>query len=92
MKILKISALFHDMGYIDAYDDHEIDSAARAREFLVAREVDEKYIKQVEAAILSTKMPQSPQDKIDNILCDADLMNLTFDDYFVQIDLMRMEW
>jgi predicted metal-dependent HD superfamily phosphohydrolase len=49
-------------------------------------------IAQVEVAILSTKTPQNPTDKISRILCDADLMNLTFDDYFEQIDLMRREW
>ena len=43
-------------------------------------------------AILSTKTPQNPKDQISRILCDADLMNMTFDDYFEQIDLMRKEW
>ena len=92
INLLRISALFHDVGYVDAYDDHEIDSAVRATNFLKSKNVDEESIKQVEAAILSTKMPQSPKDEISRILCDADLMNLTFDDYFEQIDLMRMEW
>jgi len=54
--------------------------------------VDEKIIDQIERAILSTKTPQNPEDRISKILCDADLMNLTFDDYFEQVDLMRMEW
>ncbi len=92
MNVLRVSALFHDVGYVDIYDDHEIISAARATAFLRNRNVDEGSIKQVEAAILSTKMPQSPKDKISEILCDSDLMYLTFDDYFDQIDLMRIEW
>jgi len=92
LNILRICALFHDVGYVDAYDDHEIFSSERAKKYLQDRNVDPEIIKQVEVAILSTKTPQNPQDKISKILCDADLMNLTFDDYFEQIDLMRKEW
>lgn len=92
LNILRISALFHDVGYVDAYDDHEIFSAKRAVEYLADKKVDVHTIAQIERAILSTKTPQNPQDKISRILCDADLMNLTFDDYFEQVDLMREEW
>ena len=92
MNILKVSALFHDVGYIDAYDDHELYSAERAMNFLASKDIDMDVINQVREAILSTKTPQSPKDTISCILCDADLMNLTFDDYFEQIDLMRHEW
>jgi len=92
LNILRMCALFHDIGYVDAYDDHEIYSAERAVNYLRSKNVGEETIKQVERAILSTKTPQTPLDKISKILCDADLMNLTFDDYFEQVDLMRMEW
>lgn len=92
LNILRMCALFHDVGYVDAYDDHEIYSAKRARAYLKSKQIDPEVIAQIEAAILSTKTPQTPKDKISKILCDADLMNLTFDDYFEQIDLMRKEW
>jgi predicted metal-dependent HD superfamily phosphohydrolase len=92
MNILRMSAFFHDVGYVDAYDDHEIYSAHRAMIYLQSREIDPEIIDQVRAAILSTKTPQNPRDNISKILCDADLMNLTFDDYFEQIDLIRKEW
>ena len=92
LQILRISALFHDVGYVDAYDDHEVHSARRARTFLESEKVDEDSIQQVEAAILATRMPQNPKDPISEMMCDADLMNLTVDDYFEQVDLMRREW
>lgn len=92
LNLLRLAALFHDVGYVDSYDDHESYSAKRAREYLEIRMDDKQAISQIERAILSTKVPQSPEDKISKMLCDADLMNLTFDDYFEQIDLMRMEW
>lgn len=92
LHVLRMCALFHDAGYVDAYDDHERYSATRARTYLLLKKIDPDIIDQVEAAILSTKTPQDPRDKISKILCDADLMNLTFDDYFEHIDLMRKEW
>jgi predicted metal-dependent HD superfamily phosphohydrolase len=92
LNVLRMCALFHDVGYVDAYDNHEQYSADRAIEYLQSKNIDPEIIDQVEAAILSTKTPQTPKDKISKILCDADLMNLTFDDYFEQIDLMRKEW
>ena len=92
LNVLRICALFHDVGYVDAYDDHELFSAERARTYLYSKKIDPEIIDQVEKAILSTKTPQNPKDQISRILCDADLMNLTFDDYFEQLDLMRKEW
>jgi len=92
LNVLRICALFHDVGYVDAYDDHELFSAERARTYLRSKDIDPEIIDQVEKAILSTKTPQNPKDQISRILCDADLMNLTFDDYFEQLDLMRKEW
>ena len=90
--VLRISALFHDVGYISSYENHEKESAAYATEFLRSKNIDETVIESVVKCILATRMPQQPKDEISRILCDADLMNLTFDDYFEQIDLMRQEW
>jgi predicted metal-dependent HD superfamily phosphohydrolase len=90
--VLRIAALFHDVGYIDSYEDHEVESAAYASRFLKSKNIEESIIEQVVESILATKMPQKPKDDISKVLCDADLMNMTFDDYFEQIDLMRQEW
>lgn len=92
LQILRMSALFHDVGYVDSYDEHEMFSARRARTYLESKDVGEHSIQKVESAILSTRMPQNPKDKISEMLCDADLMNLTVDDYFEQVDLIRREW
>ena len=61
-------------------------------QFLKSKNIHESIIKQVVDSILATKMPQQPKDDISKILCDADLRNMTFDDYFEHIDLMRQEW
>ena len=92
MKILLISALFHDAGYTKTYKEHERESALIARGFLTNEHIDESVIQQITAAILATKVPQNPKDKLSGMLCDADLMHLTYDNYFDHIDLLRIEW
>lgn len=89
---LKMSALFHDVGYIDSMDEHELFSAFRAAKFLCENNVDELIIRQVFNAILATKIPQQPKDLIAKILCDADLMYLSMQtDYFYNAELLRQE-
>lgn len=93
MNLLKISALFHDVGYIDVYEGHEEKSAMYATEFLRSRHVDDSSVKQVVDAILSTHYPQKPKDRISEILCDADLMYLADQSkYFEEAELLRQEW
>jgi len=92
INILRVAALFHDVGYINTYENHEDESAVYAAEFLDSKNVESSVIKQVTDSIMATKMPQNPRNELSRILCDADLMNMTFDDYMEQIDLMRQEW
>jgi uncharacterized protein len=92
MNILIVSALFHDLGYIRTYDNHEAASSAFAGEFLRLNRVGEPVIETVGNAILATKVPQYPKDRISEVLCDADLMHLTSEDYFEQMELLRLEW
>lgn len=93
LNIVKLSAIFHDVGYIDVYTGHEEASAKYARDFLSEKHVAPLVIKQVENAIRSTKVPQLPKDRISEILCDADLMYLANKDtYFTEAELLRQEW
>jgi uncharacterized protein len=92
LNILRVSALFHDIGYVKTYDGHERVSAAMARQFLENEEIEPAQISKVVDAILSTKVPQQPKDLISKILCDADLMNLTYDNYFESAANLWLEW
>lgn len=92
-KILRFSALFHDVGFIEIYKGHEAISARFANKFLTDNQVDENNIKKVTAAILATKVPQNPHDLVSRVLCDADLMYLSDKDIFLKdIELLRQEW
>ncbi len=92
MDLVTISALFHDTGYIESNEFHENESSLIALDFLSARQVVARDRKQVLHAIMATKVPQMPVDLVSEVLCDADLMHLTSDDYFEQMELLRLEW
>lgn len=92
INILKISAIFHDVGYAKIYNGHEKQSSIIATEFLKSSNIDESEIERVVTAILATKVPQNPKDNLSEILCDADLMHFTYDNYFEYMELLRQEW
>ena len=93
LNILRMSALFHDVGYIDIYIGHDVRSAKYAEDFLIKKDVNQQQISKIKNAILSTQVPQNPLDEISEILCDADLVYLSHEkDYFAQAELLRNEW
>ncbi|NQU53998.1 MAG: HD domain-containing protein [Bacteroidetes bacterium] len=92
LNILRLCALFHDVGYVKVYSGHVQESAIFATNYLQAKQIKDSTIRIIVSAILATKVPQQPNDIFSEILCDADLMHLTYDNYFEQIDLMRQEW
>ena len=93
LNILRISTLFHDIGFIDIYDGHEEKGVMYAEKFLHDRDIEKAVINQVTLAIRSTKVPQSPKNLISRILCDADLMNMSFENvYLKDVESLRKEW
>lgn len=92
INVLQIAALFHDIGYVVDYQNHERESVIIARNFLNKRNIDKDVIDIICNTIMATKIPQNPINIYESILCDADLMHLTYSDYFKNIELMRIEW
>ena len=86
------AAYFHDLGYYVAEaKGHEQRSAELAQEFLTQLEVDEATINQVKGCILATKIPQQPQNLLEQIVCDADLFHFGTDEFGERNKLMRKE-
>jgi len=86
------AAYFHDLGYYVAEaKGHESRSAELAQEFLTQLEVDEATINQVKGCILATKIPQQPQNLLEQIVCDADLFHFGTDEFGERNKLMRKE-
>lgn len=71
--LLQTAALYHDSGFIYTYKEHERRSCEIVRTVLPAFEYNDAQIDQLCGMIMATKIPQSPQNHLEKILCDADL-------------------
>lgn len=81
IEILTIAAWFHDTGYKEGCNNHESAGVQIARAFLEKEAYPEEKICKVEGCINATKMPQSPTNLLEEVLCDADLHHLACADY-----------
>jgi HD superfamily phosphodiesterase len=81
--LLLTAALFHDSGLLLGADEHEMKSCEVAREFLPGFGYTDEEVARICSIIMATKMPQNPQDKLGEIICDADLDYLGRNDFFI---------
>lgn len=89
--ICNIAAWFHDIGYYENGANHEQIGAKKAEEFLIARGIDDETTEAVKKCILATKIPQNPDNLLEQIVCDADLYHFGTDDFPNRNKLMRKE-
>lgn len=88
-----IASWYHDLGYLFTTKElHEQKSAEMAYEFVLAHQQSVELAEKVKGCILATKMPQSPQDLISSIVCDADLYHLGTDDFLEINKRVRKEY
>lgn len=76
LDILKTAALFHDAGFIETYSGHEDISIKMAAKWLPEYGYTPEQIKRVEQLIEVTKGTSIPQNKLEEIMRDADLYYL----------------
>ena len=79
--ILKTAVLFHDMGYINQYENNETIGMEYSRKFLPEYGYSKIQIEKISQLILATKVPQNPKNKLEKIICDADLDYLGREDF-----------
>jgi len=90
--VLMLAAWFHDTGYSQgAATSHEDESKKIAAGFLQNQGMDPSLISRVLNCIEATRMPQSPRNLLEQILCDADLAHLGSDKYSEESKLLRKE-
>ena len=78
--LLKTAAVFHDSGFLFVYKNHEEKGCEIAAESL--RNVFSKEdIKKICGMIMATKIPQTPNTLLEQIICDADLDYLGRSDF-----------
>lgn len=71
--LLKIAAIYHDTGYLNSVEDHEVESCKIAESQLPEFGFGKTEISQICGMIMATKIPQQPKSRLEGILADADL-------------------
>ena len=79
--LLKTAALLHDAGYLEHYSGHEAHSAQMAVDILPAYGYNREQIDAICEMIAATRLPSTPANLLEQILCDADLYYLGDEQY-----------
>ncbi|MEM1216569.1 MAG: HD domain-containing protein [Bacteroidota bacterium] len=80
--LLRTAALYHDAGFTVSATEHELRGCEIARAHLPGFGYRPADIERICGMITATKIPQSPQNQLEEILCDADLDYLGRDDFY----------
>jgi hypothetical protein len=91
LDLLIIAAWFHDSGYVKVCKGHEEVSIEYVKEFLNLNNYPQEKTEKIISMIQATKMPQSPKNHLEEILCDADLHHLGTKSFEEKGDLFRLE-
>ncbi|HEY4149751.1 MAG TPA: Pycsar system effector family protein [Chitinophagaceae bacterium] len=90
--VVLTAAWFHDAGYYTGpAQGHEQRAVELVSLFLKERGVDEDSIKAIDGCIMATRLPQSPANLQEQIVCDADLSHLGSDEFDEKNKLLRKE-
>lgn len=79
--LLEVAALYHDTGFLFTYSGHEEKGCELARKELPGYNLTPAQIEKICGLIMATKIPQSPKNKLEEIICDADLDYLGRNDF-----------
>jgi predicted metal-dependent HD superfamily phosphohydrolase len=73
IELLFAAACWHDTGFINVYNGHEEESCIIARQYLPLYQFTNDDINIICKIIMATKQLQTPQNKLEEIIADADL-------------------
>lgn len=91
LRLLQVSAAFHDIGFVVDYTNHELNGVRIVTEVLPAFGYSEKEIAIVTGMIMATRLPQSPTTLLEEILADADFGVLGREDFFERNRNLKQE-
>ena len=83
---LALAAIFHDVGFVKEYEDHERISCHMAEEYLKKINVSVDKIQKVKELIMSTADISTSNGVLEEILHDADLCHLGKKKFFRPVD------
>ncbi len=92
LDLLSTAALLHDTGFLHVYREHEDRGCKMADTILPGFGYSKTEIAYINTLIMATRIPQTPLDKLGEMLCDADLDYLGRDDFQPISETLKQEW
>lgn len=92
LEMVLLAAVFHDLGHIECYNGHEEASKRFANEWLAEQNYSMENINIILGCIGATKIPQTPRNILEKVVCDADLIHLSYESYPIYREMLRSEW
>jgi predicted metal-dependent HD superfamily phosphohydrolase len=89
--IVTTAAWFHDVGYFQGANNHEVKGAQMAQAFLHELGVDKETTQMISHCIIATTLPQNPKTTLEEVVCDADFFHFGTDDFWERNKLLRKE-
>ena len=90
-KLLRLGVLFHDIGFTVSFHDHELRGAEIAEKLMNEFDFPQKDIDIVKGLIMATRIPQTPKNYLEKIICDVDLDYLGRNDFYPISDQLFKE-
>ena len=82
LTLLLTAVLFHDSGFLISQKEHERLSCEIAAKHLPEYGYTPEQMTVIFGMIMATQIPQNPHNKLEQIICDADLDYLGREDFF----------
>ncbi len=92
LEMLKISAWFHDVGFVKGYEGHEDKSIEIAEEFLNDCNYPPEKTATIKKIIGITDLSKKPVDILEMIIRDADILHIGKDGFFERSNSLKNEW
>lgn len=89
--LLRTAALYHDIGFVEQPSDNEVIGVRIATEALPQFGYSQTQIGVVSSIIMATKLPQTPHNRLEEIMADADLDIFGSDDFVARNEQLRAE-
>lgn len=91
-EVLELACLLHDTGFTEIYVGHEAVSQRIAKQFLTEHHYEVEKLQQVLQCIEVTSSAAHPRNMIEQVIKDADYVNLSSENYLASIEALRHEW
>ena len=89
--LLRTAVLFHDLGFVEGPVNHETISIRIARQVLPRFGYSPEQVETVVGLIMATRLPQTPNTALEEIIADADLDVFGRDDFVPRNQALRDE-